>query len=57
MQLQEINLSSGRVVNQPKIIEEIVEEDTLDIPEEETTPEPAKSSTSRPQEPSSSHIV
>ena len=57
MQLQEINLRLGSVVNQPKKIEEIVEEDTLEIPEEETTPEPAKPSTSRPQEPSSSHIV
>ena len=29
MQLQEINLRSGRVVNQPKIIEDIVEQDNL----------------------------
>lgn len=56
MQLQEINLRSGRVVNRPKRIEDIVEEYTLEMVEEETTPEPTKSSTSRPQEPSSYHI-
>ena len=42
MQLQEIKLRLRRVVNQPEIIEEIVEEYTLEMPKEETTPEPAK---------------
>ena len=45
------------MVTQLEIIEEIVEEDTLEIHAEETTLEPRKSPTSRPQEPSSSHIV
>ena len=44
------------MANQPKIIEEIVEEDALEMLEVETTPELAKSSTSRAQEPSSSQI-
>lgn len=44
-------------MNQLGRIEEIVEEDTLEMPEIETTPEPAEQPTSRPQEPSSSHTI
>lgn len=40
------------MVKKPKIIEEIVGEDTLDTSEEETTPKPIQL-----KEPSSSHIV
>lgn len=43
---------SGRMVNQPNRIEEIVGGDTLDTSEEEITHEPIQL-----KEPSSSHIV
>ena len=55
LSLPEINLRSGKVVTQPERIEEILEEDSLEIPEDETTPEPTKSS--GPQESSSSHMI
>jgi len=38
--LQEIKLRSRKVVTQPRKIEEIIEEDTLDTPKVETTPGP-----------------
>lgn len=49
MLLQEIQLRFRKVVIQPKRIEEIVEEDTLEMPEVETTLEPVEQPTSRPQ--------
>ena len=55
--LQEIKLRSRKVVTQPRKIEEIIEEDSLDTPKVETTPEPAEQIIPRLEEPSSSHTV
>ena len=57
MSLQEIKLRLGKVVTQPRKIEEIIEEDTIDTPEVENTPETAKQTIPKPQEPSLSHTV
>eukprot|EP00253_Pinus_taeda_P012291 PITA_12291 len=57
MSLHEIQLRSGKVVTQPRIIEEIVEEDTIEMPKVKTTLKKIEQPTSRPQEPSSSHMI
>ncbi len=44
-------------MTQPKKIEEIIGEDTLDKPEIETTPKPTEQIILKSQEPSSSHTV
>lgn len=44
-------------MTQPGRIEEIVEEDTIEMPKVETKPEQVEQPNSRPQEPSSSHTI
>lgn len=44
-------------MTQPGRIEDIMEEDTLEIPEVETTLEPEEQPTSRSKETSSSHTI